>query len=272
MTQLAVNELTTYRWSLEEDVQQYKAAGISAIGVWRHKLSDCGEEKGAELIREAALRVSSLSWAGGFTGSDGRSHRESVEDAIEAVRLAAELDAGCLILHTGSRAGHTHNHARRLVKSALTEVGRVAAEAGVALALEPMHPGCAGDWTFITSLEQSLELISDIDLPALRIVFDTYHLCQDDCLPLSPATVDKIALVQLGDARRPPDGEQNRCRLGTGKIPLADVVGRLTSAGYSGDWEIELLGEDVETADYSDLLSHAKQAARAWFGGARKIA
>ena len=93
MARISMNELTTYRWSFEEDVQQYAKAGFDAIAVWRHKLSDFGEEKGAELIAESGLKVSSLLWAGGFTGSDGRSHKESVEDAHDAIRLAANLGA-----------------------------------------------------------------------------------------------------------------------------------------------------------------------------------
>ncbi len=47
MPQLSMNETTTFRWSFEEDVAQYAAAGISAIGVWRQKLSDFGTQKGA---------------------------------------------------------------------------------------------------------------------------------------------------------------------------------------------------------------------------------
>ena len=165
MARLSVNELTTYRWSLDEDVQNFAAAGFAAIGVWRQKLSDYGEDKGAELIRDAGLHVSSLQWAGGFTGSDGRTHQESIDNALDAVRLAADLQAGCLVLHTGARAGHTHNHARRLVKAALTEIARLAEESGMVLALEPMHAGCAGDWTFVTTLDQALELIADVNSP-----------------------------------------------------------------------------------------------------------
>ena len=74
MVRLAVSELTTFRWSFEEDVAQYRAAGISAIGVWRQKLADIGEPKGTQLLTESGIAVSSLQWAGGFTGSDGHSY------------------------------------------------------------------------------------------------------------------------------------------------------------------------------------------------------
>ena len=47
MARLSINEMTTYRWSFEEDVVQLRAAGIPAIGVWRQKLADYGEAKAA---------------------------------------------------------------------------------------------------------------------------------------------------------------------------------------------------------------------------------
>ena len=57
MALLSISETTTFRWSFEEDVTNYAAAGIPAIGVWRHKLSDFGESKGIELLAETGLRV-----------------------------------------------------------------------------------------------------------------------------------------------------------------------------------------------------------------------
>jgi len=64
----------------------------------------------------------------------------------------------------------------------------------------------------------------------------------------------------LGDARRPPDGEQNRCPLGQGIVPLREIVSALKSAGYAGYYDVELLGEELETSEYTSLLDHAKTA------------
>src|SRR5689334_4168678 len=146
MALLSINEVTTFRWSFEEDVERYAAAGVPAIGVWRQKVSDCGEEKAAELLKSKRLKVSTLLWAGGFTGSDGRSFRESVDDGVEAVRQAARLGAASLVVYSGGRAGHTHNHARRLFRDALKELAAAAADANVVLAVEPRHAGCAGEF------------------------------------------------------------------------------------------------------------------------------
>ncbi|MBM3998257.1 MAG: sugar phosphate isomerase/epimerase [Planctomycetes bacterium] len=269
MSRMSMNELTTYRWTFDEDVHHFVEAGIPAIGVWREKLADFGEERGIDLLAESGLAVSSLLWAGGFTGSDGRSFRESVRDAQEAIELASLLRAGCLVLYSGARGGHTRNHARRLLRSALAECIPIAEEMGVVLAVEPMHPGCAGDWTFLTSLDEALDLIGVFQNAHLRLAFDAYHMAHDARLvDRIPAIAAETAIVQLGDAKGPPDGEQNRCRLGLGVLDLRALVRSFLDNGYSGFFDVELMGEEIEESDYGDLLAHSVKAVEGWLNGA----
>ncbi|HEX3655972.1 MAG TPA: sugar phosphate isomerase/epimerase family protein [Pirellulales bacterium] len=260
MARLSMNEMTTFRWSLDEDIAHYRAAGIGAIGIWRQKLADFGEEKGLELLAESGLKVSNLLWAGGFTGSDGRSLKDSIEDALDAVRLAAELQASALVVYSGSRAGHTHSHARRLVKDALGKMLQLADELDVTLALEPMHSDCAGEWTFLTCLDDTLALLESVAHPRLKLAFDTYHLGWDPkTLARIPELAPRVGIVHLGDGRRPRDREQDRSPLGCGAIPLREIVSSLRAAGYDGYYDVELIGPEIETADYHDLLRRSKE-------------
>jgi sugar phosphate isomerase/epimerase len=261
MSRLSINELTTFRWSFEEDVQGYRAAGVAGIGVWRQKLADFGEERGIELLLESGLSVSSLMWAGGFTGSDGKNFKDSIDDAKEAIRLASAMNAGCLIVYSGPRAGHTHNHARRLMRGALEEILPLADDLEIDLAIEPMHAGCAADWTFLTKFDEAIDLVTGFGSPRLKLAFDTYHLCQNgSTLSTLREIVGHIAIVQLGDAKEPPQGEPNRSPLGEGKLPLADVVCTLEKAGYQGFYDVELIGEEIERADYQQLVAQSKLA------------
>jgi sugar phosphate isomerase/epimerase len=261
MAQLSLNETTTFRWSFEEDVVQYAATGIAAMGVWRQKLSDYGASKARELLARHNMRVSHLFWAGGFTGSDGRTHRECVDDAAEAVRTAAELGSPTLVVFSGPRAGHTQNHARRLVVGAMRELAAMADDLHVDLAVEPMHAGCADEWTFLTTLDDTLNLLDAVGSRRAKLVLDTYHLAFEPGIVKRLADiVDRIAFVQLGDTRRPPAGEQNRCWLGDGVAPLAEIIAELKAAGYDGYYDVELLGEELEVADYAKLIEHAKEA------------
>jgi sugar phosphate isomerase/epimerase len=207
------------------------------------------------------MKVSHLLWAGGFTGSDGRSYRESVDDAAEALATTAALDAKTLVVYSGPRAGHTHSHARRIFQSALVELAPQAAELGVTMAVEPMHAGCAAEWTFLTTIDDTLSLLDAVRNPCVKLVLDTYHLGQSGELAQRVAELARhVAIVQLGDARQPPRGEQNRCRLGEGLVPLKEIVAALKASAYDGYYDVELLGEEIETADYHSLLKHAKQA------------
>ncbi|HUP80689.1 MAG TPA: sugar phosphate isomerase/epimerase family protein [Pirellula sp.] len=257
---MSVSELSTFRWSLEEDVLRYKEHGYQAIGVWRPKLSDCGESKARELLVDQQMKVSSLNWAGGFTGSDGRSFRESIHDALDAIDAAAQLDADCLVILAGSRDGHTRNHAKRLLSQALKVLAEAAQGVGIQLAVEPMHVGCAHEFTFLTSVPDTLDVIAGIDRSNCGIVFDCYHMAQDDnAMDWLPSIVPFVRLVQLGDSKNAPIGEQNRCLLGDGRVPLAALVKTIESYGYDGFYEVELLGEDVEHYDYNEILSPSFQ-------------
>ncbi len=268
MLRLSVNELTTFRWSFEEDVAHYAAAGFKAMGVWRQKLSDYGVERAVDLLRQHHMQVSNFSWAGGFTGSDGRTYRESMKDAFEAIQIAGRLGAKCLVVYSGARAGHTANHARRLICTALRELLPLAEEFGVDLALEPMHPSCAADWTFLTSLDNTLDVLDCIGSPHVKLVYDTYHLGFDpQVLERTAEIVDRVAIVHLGDGKPPREGEQNRCPLGEGVIPLGEIVHRLLDAGYSGYFDVELIGQELESCNYHELLASSKLAASALLNG-----
>jgi sugar phosphate isomerase/epimerase len=113
----------------------------------------------------------------------------------------------------------------------------------------------------LTSLDDTLALLEKIGNPRVKMVLDTYHLGHDpELVKRIPDIVSHVAIVQLGDARQPPAGEQNRCRLGEGTIPLREIVDALKSTGYDGYYDVELLGEEIETFDYQSLLEHAKKA------------
>ncbi|MCG8448760.1 MAG: sugar phosphate isomerase/epimerase [Pirellulales bacterium] len=257
---LSMNEVTTYRWSFEEDVRHYVEAGYQAIGVWRQKLTDYGEEEGVDLLAESGLQVTNLLWAGGFTGSDGQSLQEAIDDALHAIRLAGAMNAGCLIVYTGGRNNHTFRHAERLLRTALDKLLGLAEAAEVTLALEPMHPACATEWTFLTDLESTIALVESYQSPYLQLVFDAYHFGHDAVVLANlREVVPHIALVQLGDRLTAHDIDQDRCPLGHGVVPLSELMHSLLEAGYQGDFDVELAGQDIEGYNYKKLLKMTRQ-------------
>lgn len=254
-----MNEVTTYRWSFEEDVQHYAAAGYRGIGVWRQKLSDYGEARGIELLADSQLEVTNLLWAGGFTGSNGLTLEESIEDASHAIALAGAMQARCLVVYPGGRNNHTFRHAERLLSTALSQLLAFAEAADVVLALEPMHPACAKEWTFLTDLHATIALLESFGSDHLKLVFDTYHFGHDaSVLANLTEIVSHIALVQLSDRLVKHTIDQDRCTLGDGILPLEELVQSLFQAGYTGGFDVELFGQDIELCDYHHLLDASK--------------
>tara|TARA_R110002049_G_scaffold72490_1_gene186969 strand:+ start:65746 stop:66564 length:819 start_codon:yes stop_codon:yes gene_type:complete len=272
MITLAISQLSTLRWGFEQDVSAYAKRGFNGIGVFRPKLEDFGVDRAVELLADHSLSVTSLSWAGGFTGSDGRAYDDAVADAVAAVSDAANLRAETLIILAGGRNNHIRNHAQRTVCDALKEISEIAAEFGVRISIEPIHPGCGDEWSFVNDLETTLEIVEKVDNPTLGLTLDTYHVGMDDeVVRWLPDVIPHLHLVQLGDARHCPLGEMNRCLLGDGNVPLEDILDTLLRHRYQGPFEVELIGEDVEPLSYEEVLDHTSAFVRRTFGTAPQV-
>lgn len=260
MPRLSMNELTTYRWSFDEDIFEYERAGYKAIGLWRRKLADFGEERAIDLLAESELAVSTLFFAGGFTGSDGRTLYEGIEDAADALRLAAALNAGSLILFTGGRNNHTFRHADRLLQTALDELLPLAEDYGVDLALKPKHPACASDWSFLTSLPATLGVVQEYATPRLKIVYDTYHFPRaGQSKDFLAELVPHLALVHVADANVPRSSDEVQCPLGEGNMNVGGIVAALLEAGYDGDFEVRLRGPEIVCGRYHEIVERSQQ-------------
>lgn len=258
MKKIAISQLTTLRWSLEQDIDAAVQRGIGGIGLWRPKVDDLGVEETSEHLLANGLRASSLSWAGGFTGSDGRRFADAVDDAIDAIEQACMVGAETLVVLVGGRNNHIRRHLHKTICQALVEVNAVAVAHDISLAIEPFHPGCGEEWSFLHDMRTTLDLVAAVGSDNIGLVLDTYHLGMDEeVLEWLPEVIEHLQLVQLGDSRHSPLGEMNRCLLGDGRVPIPAILETLQAVGYDRWIEIEVLGQDVEPLDYDTVLDHS---------------
>ena len=258
--------MTTYRWSFFEDVIGVDRAGFRRLAVWRRKLDDFGIDRAVELLHDHRIQVSSLNWAGGFTGSSGFTFAEAVEDVRDAIRDAAALGARTLSIVSGPRGGHISTHARRILMEGLSATVDVAAEHGVVLALQPMAKLYAHEWTFLNSLDATLEVLSELNHPFLGMAFGSYHLWQEpDLSERILEAAPYVATVQLSDWM-PPLHDTDRFLPGDGIVPLPEIVVALLQAGYRGDFEIDVWSSNLWKSDYDSLLATARSRCLALVG------
>lgn len=265
MVDVAVSQVTSSRWELAEELVQLRTHGFEAIALWRPKVSDAGAAATRRQLAAAGVGVSSLQWAGGFTGGDGRSFAESIDDACEAVATAEEVGAPVLVVHSGCRGGHTRSHAQRLLVQALETLQPIASRAGVTLAVKPVHPGASPGFSFLADLVAALDLVDQFDDPAVRLALDLWHFGD---APGSRGLLARLAaaaaVVQVADRAGPPAPGADRLPAGHGGLPLEDVVAELVDHGYDGTFEFDPVGEAVEILGYDGVWLETRLVADTW--------
>lgn len=254
-SRLSINQTTTVRWSLPEALEEFRLAGARGIGVSLNRLRECGVAEARRRLRQSGLTATSLGWVGGFTGANGHSFDDAIADARSALRAAREINAGSLIVVPGALCGHIRSHARRLLIEALVDLADQATDADVRLAIQPMHPLFEDEWSFLTSLDGAMDVLTRFNHTHVGMAFGTYHLWQEPKLiERIPVIAPYVSVVQLSDWRRPPRCDNDRLLPGDGSIPLTDIVQAFESAGYRGAYEIEVWSRDLWKQDHRTLI------------------
>jgi hypothetical protein len=198
------------------------------IGLVRKTLWKYGPATLARSLGTHGLGVSSLSWAGGFTGSVGFSFREAVVDARVALQEAEAVKAETLVIAPGGRAGHTFRHARRLVVDGLKSLVDDAAERQVKLALLVSPPAQAATWSCLSGCDDALLLLEQIGSPLVGLA------CPLPSSDGHPAHVDRwqrlcrhawIVWSELDHEVEP-------------RVALHEPLQRLARCGFQGVWEL----------------------------------
>ncbi len=260
---ISLSQLTTFRWTLQEEVQQLKTMGYGGIGLWRPKVSEIGEYAAADILQSSGIDVCSLSFAGGFTGRHGISFHEAQADAREAISTARLLSAENVIVVSGSQSLHTTRHSRRLVREALRELSEFAMLQGVRLSVLPMKKAFSSTWTFLNTLDETLELLDEVNHASVGMVFDTYQLSHEHRLmDRIPQLVPRIGVVQVSDLRQSRKPDSERCFPGEGRIALAEIVRCFHNCGYEGYFDVHVWPHGSCVKSRAELVSHCRDAIR----------
>ena len=257
----SISQFTTHRASFEEDVEHFVDAGIPSIGIWRRKVDETGEQAAVDRIAAADLSVSSVSYIGGFTGSAGMTYREAMSDAYSALFTAAAFGAECLIVCPGSRGRYTTRHEHRLVLHAIQELAVAAAEFELQLALMPMRACFAHRWTTLTTLDDVLETVNEVDRPNVGLVLDTFHLGHDHQLvERIPEFADRVSIVQVSDAAAEPQSLYDRRLPGAGVLPLKHIISTLLANDFQGSFDLQVWSESLWKGNLDVAIQRTRDA------------
>ena len=153
--------------------------------------------------------------------------------------------------------------------SAHKELAAIAADNGVRIALEPLNPVSLNQESAIWTYRQALNIVEEVGDDHVGICVDLWNLWQDcEFVNDLSASSERMFLLQVSDWRTPRSAMDRR-RVGTGDIPIGELLHAVYDAGYRGPCVVEIFSEDVPDSlydtDLHDVLAANRSALhRAW--------
>ncbi|WP_448330436.1 sugar phosphate isomerase/epimerase family protein [Streptomyces sp. DSM 41534] len=268
-SRLSLNQETIKQWSLPELAEGCAKAGVTGVGLWREPVQKFGVAATAELVRGAGLTVTSLCRGGFFTAIEPEARATALADNRRAIDEAAILGTDTLVLVSGGLPAGSRDlfAARERIADALGELAPYAADHGVRLAIEPLHPMYASDRCVVSTLAQALDLAERFPAEQVGVCVDTYHVWWDDTVAAQIARAGaggRIAAFQLADWITPlPEGVLlGRGQLGDGSVDFRWFRERVDATGYTGPIEVEIFNPDLWARDGAEVLAEVAERYR----------
>ena len=213
------------------------------IAPWRDIVQAAGVEKAGNMIRAAGLTVTCLCRAGLFPAADEAGRRAALDDNRRAVDEAAAIGARCLVLIAGGlpKGSKDLAGAQRQVRDGIAALLPHARDAGVPLAIEPLHPMYAADRACVNTLAHANDLCDQLG-EGVGVAVDVYHVWWDPDLPRQIARAGKrILTYHVCDWLVPTsDLLLDRGMPGDGVIDLRAIRAMVEATGYDGHIDVEI--------------------------------
>ncbi len=244
-SRLALNSLSTASWPLQRDLELYRSLGVGRAGLYLDKLDAVGPVA-AELVREAGVSATQV-FARGVTPCDPARWPEERHRLRRALQWAHVLGAPCLAVTTGPAGPLGWDAAADALGRALAPIIEAAGGAGIDLAIEQTLP-VRVEVGFVHTFADSVELARRLEI---RTVLEAnYCFAERGIEETVLGAGDVVAVVQLSDLVPPCTAIPDRAVPGDGVVPLGHIIELVTAAGYTGPFELEVLGPRIEAEGY----------------------
>jgi sugar phosphate isomerase/epimerase len=261
VNRLSLNQATTQNWGMAETIEGCARAGVRWMGLWRHKVEEIGLAETALRLSGAGLKVSSLCRGGFFPAASARERQQRIDDNVRALDEAAQLGANVLVLVCGPAPDRDLDAARQMVEDGIRAVVPYAAQRGVRLAIEPLHPMYAGDRSVVVTLAQANAMAERIASPSVGLAVDVYHVWWDPDVYAQIARAGKnIVGFHVSDWLVPPPHHLlGRGMMGDGVIQIRRLRQAVDAAGYGGPIEVEIFNQQIWDTPGEQVLELMKE-------------
>lgn len=266
LSRLCIHTITTKPWAVERAIDNYAAAGVMGITVWRQWLDGRNPHAIGERIRAVGLTAVSLCRGGFFPAATASDRQIAIEDNLRTIDEAAAIGAPLIVLVCGAAPDVPLPEARNQIRDGIEAVLPHAAASGIKLSIEPLHPMYADSRSAINTLRQANDLCATIASPWLGVVVDVYHLWWDPDLESEITRSGRsgwLHAFHICDWLTPTvDLLNDRGIMGEGCIPIRQIRGWVDATGFDGFYEVEIFSQRHWARDQRTYLDDIIQAYR----------
>ena len=263
-SKLCVHTLTTKPWNLRQCAENYSAAGIHGITIWRNVLENQNLKEAKTLLNDFGMKVVSVARGGFFPSVEKEKRQAAIADNLFCIEQAAAVGAPLIVLVCGADGRQSLEKSREQIKEGIIKILPVAKAAGVKLAIEPLHPMYAGDRSAINTLAQANKMTEEINDDFVGVAVDMYHLWWDNTLEAEIKRCGanhKLFAFHVCDWNVPTiDFLNDRGLMGDGCIPVKQIRGWVEETGFSGYNEVEIFSDKYWATNQKMYLEKIKNA------------
>lgn len=263
-SKLCVHTLTTKPWNLRQCSENYSAAGIHGITIWRNVLEGQNLKEAKTMLDDFGMNVVSVARGGFFPSVEKEKREAAIGDNLFSIDQAAAVGAPLVVLVCGTDGRQPLEKSRDQIKEGILKILPQAKAAGVKLAIEPLHPMYAGDRSAINTLAQANKMTEEINDDFVGIAVDVYHLWWDNTLETEIKRCgvnNKLFAFHVCDWNVPTiDFLNDRGLMGDGCIPIKQIRGWVEETGFSGYNEVEIFSDKFWATDQKMYLEKIKNA------------
>lgn len=227
-----------------------------------------GERAAIAAVRASGLRVTGFQVLRDFEGLSGHLHSYKLDIAKAMLGMCRDVGARVLLV-CSSTSTHASGDPEILARD-LGKLATLAVPLGIRVAYEALSWG-----RNVNEVRQAWDIVDRADRSNLGLAVDAFHMLASGTDPavLDEFDVSRIFLVQLADFMwqeiRSPEEKLNTARHfrvfpgeGVHSAALAEIVRRLDTAGYRGDYSFEVFNDDYVQLPVATVAARAKKSVR----------
>jgi sugar phosphate isomerase/epimerase len=255
---LATHTFTNKPWSIRECIDSYARRGIGGISIWRETVAGQDLKSVRRQLDDSGLVPVSLVRGGFFTGKDAPVREAAIESNRDALREAEVLGLPMIVLVCGATLGQTPEENLDQIRDGIAALIPQAENAGIRLAIEPLHPMYAGDRSAVASLRDANDLAESLNHPLVGVALDVFHVWWETGLEAQIqrcAAADRLFAFHVCEFK--PDFDHvllDRGLPGEGVNASARIAKMVQATGFAGLTEVEIFSRKYWAENQHDFL------------------